>query len=293
VTQPTIVRDCGGALDVVSDRRDNLTVKAQTFELAADHPGTSDPEYLERRAAIAAAATDHEPGAPPPTVAYTDVEDNVWMTVNAALRDLHEHYAIAEYRRGAASLRLPTTRVPQLRDVSARLHDLSGWRIEAVPGLVPTRTFYGSLARKTFLSTQYVRHPSVPFYTPEPDIIHELIGHVNGLASPRLAAIYEAAGRASLAAHDDDALERFSRVFWFTLEFGVVRERGELRTYGAGLLSSFGEIQAFREATLHRFDIARMETLAYDITHFQKDLFVADSFDQVETELIEYFNDRG
>jgi len=270
--------------------RDSFHVKAPSFELAADHPGTSDPVYLERRAAIARAAHDHPSGAAPPTVAYTDVEDNVWMTVNSALRDLHEQYAIAEYRRGAASLRLPTTRVPQLADVSARLHDLTGWRIQAVPGLVPTRTFYGSLASKTFLSTQYVRHPSVPFYTPEPDIIHELIGHVNGLASPRLASIYEAAGRASLAAVDDEALDRFSRVFWFTLEFGVVKERDELRTYGAGLLSSFGEIQAFREATLHPFDIARMETLAYDITHFQKDLFVAESFDQVEAELIAYFN---
>ena len=151
-----------------------------------------------------------------------------------------------------------------------------------MPGLVPTREFYGALADRTFLATQYVRHPSVPFYTPEPDIIHELIGHVNGLASPRIAALYEAAGRASLAATTDEALDRFSRVFWFTLEFGVVREHGELRTYGAGLLSSFGEIQAFARSTSDRSTSRRWPTDDYDITRFQDVLFAADSFDHAE-----------
>jgi phenylalanine-4-hydroxylase len=264
-------------------------MKAPVFELTADHPGVSDPEYLARRATIASASEHQSPGATPPAVTYTRTEDDVWHTVSTALRELHQEYAIDEYRRGAAALRLPSTRVPQLAAVSERLHALTGWRVEAVPGLVPTRTFYGSLARRTFLSTQYVRHPSVPFYTPEPDIIHELIGHVNALASPRIAAMYEAAGRASIAAVDDAALDRFSRVFWFTLEFGLVREHDELRTYGAGLLSSFGEIQAFRNAEVRPFDLDQMATLDYDITHFQKVLFAADSFDDVESALLAYF----
>ena len=264
-------------------------MKLPSIELATDHPGLSDPVYLERRAAIAAATRQRSTNATPPTIAYTTVEDDVWHTVSETLHELHREFATDEYRRGAAALSLASGHVPQLATVSARLHDLTGWRVAAVPGLVPTRTFYGALAERTFLSTQYVRHPSVPFYTPEPDIIHELIGHVNGLASPRLAELYEAAGKASLRAADDASLERFSRVFWFTLEFGLVREHDELRTYGAGLLSSFGEIQAFRDAGVRPFDIEQMATFDYDITRFQDVLFVADSFDDAERELLAFF----
>ena len=253
--------------------------------LPEDHPGISDAAYRERRDLIAAVSADLAPGSESPCVAYTRAENDVWRTVSAALHELHQEYAVDEYLAGAAALRLPSDRVPQLAAVSSRLETLTGWRVRAVPGLVPTRTFYGSLAEKTFLSTQYVRHPSVPFYTPEPDIIHELIGHVNALASPRFAALYEAAGRASLRATTDAELERFSRIFWFTMEFGVTMQRGSLRTYGAGLLSSYGEIQAFRNAEIREFDIEAMATFDYDITTFQDVLFGADSFGDVETEL--------
>jgi len=159
-----------------------------------------------------------------------------------------------------------------------------------VPGLVPTRTFYGALAERCFLSTQYVRHHSVPFYTPEPDIVHEIIGHANMLASPSLADLYEKAGRASLRAASDAALEFFSRVFWFSLEFGVVREDGELRAYGAGLLSSYGELQVFQDAVIRPFDIDTMGTWSYDITRYQPVLFAAPSFDAVTEELGRFFD---
>lgn len=263
-------------------------MKLYEVELPGDHPSVADPVYLQRRGEIAGRSATQGDG-PPPEVDYTRVENDVWRTVSAALADLHEIYAIDEYRVGAAALRLPSDRVPQLRAVSDRLEHLTGWRVRAVPGLVPTRTFYGALADKTFLATQYVRHPTVPFYTPEPDVIHELIGHVNALASPRLAALYEAAGHASLRAVSAEALERFSKVFWYTMEFGVVHERGELRTYGAGLLSSFGELQAFRDAEMLPFDPEAMAARDYDITQFQDTLFAAPSFDAAEEMLLRYF----
>jgi phenylalanine-4-hydroxylase len=134
---------------------------------------------------------------------------------------------------------MPAVRVPQHREVDERTHALTGWRIQPVPGLVPTRDFYGSLADRRFQSTEYIRHHSVPFYTPEPDIVHEIVGHASMLARPVLVDLYEVAERASLRCGTDEALERFSRVFWFTLEIGVVCEDGQLRTYGAGLLSSY------------------------------------------------------
>jgi phenylalanine-4-hydroxylase len=259
-------------------------------ELPADHPGFSDPAYRARRSAIAANAADYREGDPIPDVAYTPEEDDVWCRVSAELGRLHERFAVAAYRHGAARLDLPRDRVPQLAEVDARVHALTGFHIRPVPGLVPTRVFYGALAERRFLSTQYVRHHSVPFYTPEPDIIHEIIGHANMLANPDLADLYERAGRASLRATSDAALDFFSRVFWFTLEFGVAWEDDELRAYGAGLLSSYGEIQVFRDAEVRPFDIHAMGTLAYDITHYQPVLFAAESFEAMRRDLGHFFD---
>jgi phenylalanine-4-hydroxylase len=263
------------------------------MELPQDHPGATDPEYRERRAAIAAVGAAHVAGRPIPDVHYTAEEDEVWRVVSTELADKHRRLACEEYLRGAACLTLPTDRVPQLREVDERVAACTGFRILPVPGLVPSRTFYAALAGRTFLSTQYIRHHSVPFYTPEPDIIHEIIGHANMLASPRFADLYEAAGTASLRATSDEAMAFFSRVFWFTLEFGVVWERGELRTYGAGLLSSYGEIDAFRDAEIRPWDLRAMGTTEYDITQYQPVLYAAPSFDVVLDELGAFFRSFG
>lgn len=270
------------------------TTSHPLLELPADHPGVSDDAYRARRAAIARVGERYRPGAPIPTVEYAPEEDEVWRTVAAELAVLHERFAVAAYRDGAARLALPRDRVPQLGPVSARLTELTGWAVAPVPGLVPTRTFYGSLAERRFCSTQYIRHHSVPFYTPEPDVVHELVGHANALAEPRFAGLYELAGQAARRCTTDAALEAFSRVFWFSLEFGVAWERGagggrELRAYGAGLLSSFGEIQAFRDAAVRPLDVAAMATLDYDITTYQPVLFAADSFAHAHEVLSTFF----
>lgn len=259
------------------------------LELPADHPGVSDLAYRSRRAAIAAVGETYRPGDEIPVVAYAPEEDEVWRTVSAELADLHDTFAVAAYREGAAALALPRTEVPQLGAVSARLSALTGWSITPVPGLVPTRTFYGSLAERRFCSTQYIRHHSVPFYTPEPDVVHELVGHANALAEPRFAGLYELAGQAARRCGTDACLEAFSRVFWFSLEFGVAREDGALRAYGAGLLSSYGEIQALRDAEVRPLDIRAMATLDYDITQYQPVLFAADSFAHAHEVLSAFF----
>jgi phenylalanine-4-hydroxylase len=263
--------------------------RVTTVSLTDDHPGFADPVYRQRRDEIAAASAALGRDAEPPRIDYRPDEVDLWATVSAALDERHERYACAEYRAAAARLALPRDRVPQLADVSARLAGLTGFRISAVPGLVPTDVFYGSLADRRFLSTQYLRHGSEPFYTPEPDVIHELIGHANGLASPAFAALYEAAGRASRRATTPDDLERFSRVFWFTMEFGVVREDGELRAYGAGLLSSFGEIEAFRDAEVRGWDPDEMASRDYDITHFQPVLYCAGDFATTAQLALDFF----
>jgi phenylalanine-4-hydroxylase len=265
----------------------------QPVELPDDHPGVSDPEYRARRAAIADVGAAYSSGDPIPDVHYTPEEDEVWRVVSRELAAKHEVYACRAYLEGAAALTLPHDRVPQLREVDERVHALSGFHIEPVPGLVPTRTFYGTLARRTFLSTQYIRHHSVPFYTPEPDIVHEIIGHANMLASPDLADLYEAAGHASVRATTDPEMLFFSKVFWFTLEFGVVHEDGELKAYGAGLLSSYGEIDVYRRAEIRPWDIEQMGTLDYDITRYQPVLFSAASFNRMVDDLTAFFDSVG
>jgi phenylalanine-4-hydroxylase len=263
---------------------------AAELELPDDHPGFSDAAYRARRAAIAEVGRNHRRGEPIADVEYTPEEDAVWRTVSHELARKHESYACRAYREGAAAVTLPTERVPQLREVDARVHGLTGFHIEPVPGLVPTRRFYGSLADRVFLSTQYIRHHSVPFYTPEPDIVHEIIGHANMLGNPVFADLYELAGQASVRAESDAALDFFSKVFWFTLEFGVLWEEAELRAYGAGLLSSYGEIEVFRDAEVRPWDIGRMGTLDYDITQYQPVLFAAASFERMVDDLASFFS---
>ncbi|HKH04821.1 MAG TPA: phenylalanine 4-monooxygenase [Acidimicrobiales bacterium] len=265
------------------------TAPSDDLDLPDDHPGVSDQAYRQRRAAIAAVGAAHRPGDPIPDVTYAPEEDEVWRTVSGKLAERHRAYACRAYLDGAAALALPTDRVPQLRLVDQRLWELARFHVRPVPGLVPTRVFYGSLADRTFLSTQYVRHHSVPLYTPEPDVVHEVIGHANMLANPAFADLYEEAGKASLRATTEDALAFFSKVFWFTLEFGVLWEDGELRAYGAGLLSSYGEIAAFRRAEVRPWDLAAMGTLDYDITHYQPVLFAARSFAHMLDALTVFF----
>ena len=165
--------------------------------------------------------------------------------------------------------------------MTARLEPLTGFEYHPAAGLVPLREFYGSLGDDVFHSTQYVRHGAMPLYTPEPDLIHEVVGHGNLLASPRFAEIKRQAGLAAQRVETDEALQFLADVFWFTIEFGVMREDGEVRAYGAGILSSYGEIEEFRGADLRPLDFLEMGTLEYDITHYQPILFCAESMNHL------------
>ena len=269
------------------------TPVARDFELPPDHPGVSDPAYRARRAQIALIGEGYSRGDSIPEVGYTDDEDRLWQLVAKELERKHERFACRAPRDGVAALGLRRDGVPQLHDVSERLRALTGFRVEPVAGLVPTRRFYGALADRCFLSTQYIRHTSVPFYTPEPDMVHEVIGHCGMLADSGLAELSRLAGEASLRATSDEAMEFFSRVFWFTLEFGVAYEDGELRCYGAGLLSSFGEIEMFRQAEIRPFDVIAMGTTPYDITRYQPVLFAGESMDNVVETLSDWLRVYG
>jgi phenylalanine-4-hydroxylase len=267
-----------------------VNVLAYGGQLSSDHPGFTDAAYRARREALSRVAAAYRRGAPVPEAPYADEEHELWRTCSAELARRHQRFACEEYLRGVDALRLPDDHVPQLTEVSALLEPITAFRYEPVPGLVSPWNFYGALGDGWFMSTQYIRHHSVPYYTPEPDVIHEVIGHANQLASPRFAEIYRKVGDAVKRVHTDQAVQFLSRVFWFTIEFGVVREAGELKAYGAGILSSFGELEAFRDADVRPFDIAAMGDQSYDITRYQPVLFAADSVDALTDELGEFLD---
>ena len=252
-----------------------------TVHLADDHPGVNDAHYRARRNEIAAAALDWTPGAPVPRIDYTDTENAVWTTVTRELAPKHERYAVREYREAVAAVGLPRDRVPQLDEVTERVRPISGWTYAPAAGLVPLREFYGSLEQRRFFSTQYLRHPGAPLYTPEPDVIHEVIGHGHLLATPTFGELHRLAGEATNRLAEYENVQFLSKVFWFSLEFGVVVEDGELRAYGAGILSSYGEIDEFRGMEHRPLDVVEMGTADYDITHYQPMLYRAESVDEV------------
>jgi phenylalanine-4-hydroxylase len=257
-------------------------------KLEPDHPGFRDPDYRARRNAIAQIAMTYTPGSPIPTAPYTELEHGVWQTIWKALGPAHREHACAEYLQCLERLDFDSDRIPQLDEVSQKVEALSGFRLEPVAGLVEPRVFLESLARGVFLSTQYIRHYSTPLYTPEPDVAHEIIGHAVTLASKRFAELNRLFGEAVTRTTDPDALDRLSRVYWFTIEFGVLRENGQIKAYGTGLLSSAGELAEMHKAELLPLDVEVAANQVYDPTHFQAILFCAESFDEMYEALREF-----
>lgn len=249
-------------------------------QLDADHPGFHDADYRARRNQIAQLALDYR-GGDAPVVSYTDDEHNVWREVWRHLEPLHARYACREYLDASQRIGLSRHIIPQLRDVNDVIARVSDFRMLPVAGLVTAGAFLEQLGRGVFLSTQYMRHHSVPLYTPEPDVVHELIGHAATFAHPEFVRLNQAFGRAVIGA-SEEAIERIGRLYWYTLEFGVVREKGALKVYGAGLLSSFGELGRFEtEERLAEWDVDALAATPYDPTRYQERLFVAPSFDVV------------
>jgi phenylalanine-4-hydroxylase len=262
----------------VATAEDTTAGRNDIVQLDPDHPGFRDPEYRARRNQIAQLAMHYQPGEQIPDAPYTDDEHRVWQTIWGALRPAHEAHACAEYLDAIKLLGFAEDRIPQLREVNERVQSISGFRLEPVAGLVQPRVFLENLADGVFLCTQYIRHHSTPLYTPEPDVVHEIVGHGVTLASPRLADLNRLFGKAVQRTESKEALENLSRIYWFTIEFGVLREDRKVKAYGTGLLSSAGELEEMHEAELRPLDLSAISQTTYDPTHFQPVLFCADSF---------------
>lgn len=259
---------------------DNGVILGFGADLTEDHPGFHDQEYKERRVRIANLARYHELGQPLPLVEYTQQETETWGTALRQLRPLHDQYACSEFKACLPQMAFREDQVPQLQDISDTLSSATGWRIRPVAGLLHPRDFLAGLAFKYFHSTQYMRHPSKPMYTPEPDVIHELIGHVPMLAHPPFADMVQQIGIASLGA-DEKTIWHLTKVYWYTVEFGVVREAGAVRAFGAGVLSSFGEMEwmAAGKVPLEPLDPFKPQPKMSYKDGYQQRYFVLESFD--------------
>mmetsp|Transcript_11496 Transcript_11496/g.35104 ORF Transcript_11496/g.35104 Transcript_11496/m.35104 type:complete len:394 (-) Transcript_11496:1439-2620(-) len=226
------------------------TIAADTLqfgeELDADHPGFRDEVYRQRRKLITTKARSYRYGQKLPSVKYTKRETDTWKLVYDRVQDVWSKHACSEFLNAFQLLRadgiIQRDSIPQLDPVSEYLRKRVGWTIRPVTGLLSPRHFLNALAVKVFHSTQYIRHHAKPFYTPEPDICHEMLGHVPMLCDPTLAEFSQCIGLASLGATDDD-IERLKQCYWFTIEFGLTRERGAVKGYGAGLMSSADELE--------------------------------------------------
>jgi phenylalanine-4-hydroxylase len=273
---------------VAVDAAEATAERNTIVQLNPDHPGFRDQQYRTRRNRIAEIALSYRPGQPIPEAPYTSEEHEVWRTIWKALRPAHERHACVEYLACVKRLAFDTERIPQLSEVTKRVEAISGFRLEPVAGLVEPRVFLENLAKGVFLCTQYIRHHSTPLYTPEPDVAHEIIGHAITLADERLTELNRLFGEAVRRTVLADRLALLSRLYWFTIEFGVLREDGKVKAYGTGLLSSAGELEEMHKATLRQLDANAVFDQDYDPTHYQPVLFCADSFAGMHEMLRDY-----
>src|SRR3990167_3512948 len=213
--------------------------------LNQDHPGFKDEDYKRRRDIIGGKTNDYRMGSPIPAVDYSVDEQKLWKYIYEQVRPLHQQYGCKEYLVAMDQLEklglFTSDKIPQLEGLNQWLQAESNWKIKPVNGILSQREFLNCLALRTFCSTQYIRHPTKPDYTPEPDIMHEILGHIPNFADKKICDISQALGILSLGATDAQ-VAMIGAIYWFTIEFGLCMENGKVKFYGAGPGGSFGEI---------------------------------------------------
>jgi phenylalanine-4-hydroxylase len=234
-------------------------------------------------------------GQPPPGAAadwtvpqawsdYTPQEHATWDVLFDRQAALLPGRVTAAFLQGLEVLRLGRRGIPDFAQLSERLHARTGWTVVAVPGLVPEAVFFEHLAQRRFVAGRFIRRPDQLNYLQEPDVFHDVFGHVPLLADPVFADYMQAYGAGGLRSLHFGALEKLARLYWYTVEFGLIREAGGLRLYGAGIVSSYGESHyALDDPSPHRlgFDLRRVMRTRYRIDDYQQNYFVIDSFEDL------------
>ena len=216
--------------------------------------------------------------------AYTAEEHGVWRTLFHRQAEILKGRAVQEFIDDIHDLGMPSEEIPDFRKLNDVLSATTGWTIVAVPGLVPDAVFFDHLANRRFPSTCFIRRPDQLDYLQEPDIFHDVFGHVPLLMNPVFADYMQAYGKGGLKALGLDALHHLARLYWYTVEFGLIRTPDGLRIYGSGIVSSKGEsVYSLEDPAPNRigFDLMRVMRTNYRIDDFQETYFVIDSFEQL------------
>ena len=221
---------------------------------------------------------------------YTAEEHATWDTLFARQATLLPGRASNAWLKGLDVLKLDKPGIPDFEALSDRLMKLTGWQVVAVPGLVPDDVFFDHMANRRFVAGNFIRRPDQLDYLQEPDVFHDVFGHVPMLADPVFADYLAAYGRGGQRALGLDALKYLGRLYWYTVEFGLVAEPEGLRIYGAGIVSSFSESRfALEDPSPNRiaFDMARVMRTEYRIDDFQQNYFVIPSFEELLRQTVE------
>ena len=215
---------------------------------------------------------------------YTAEDHDIWRTLYARQINLIERYAAPEFIEGARTLGASAERIPHIEETNRVLAETTGWKIVTVPGLIPEEHFFAHLAARRFPVTVWIRRRDELDYLAEPDIFHDFFGHVPLLTNPVFARFMEAYGAAGPKAIASGALKMLARLYWYMVEFGLIRTSAGLRVYGSGILSSKGEtVYSLESEQPHRiaFELERVMQTDYLIDDFQQTYFVIESFDQL------------
>jgi phenylalanine-4-hydroxylase len=259
------------------------------LELEPGHPGLGDVAYVARRKVLFALCRQHRlEGLGPPIVEYTPEETRIWREVSPKLDELHRRHASAIYLKAKDDLAITQSEIPQLRTISKRLERETRMHLVPAEGALPYRTFYEYIAARGFPVTQFIRHGSHPEFTPEPDMIHDCLGHVPPLMNQDYAELLTLVGKAAAATPHGDQVLALKRFSWFSIEFGLIEEQGETKVFGAGILSSTGEIPHSlfsKQATRRPFVTDTVINTDYDPSRMQKDFFIAPSLPFLRREL--------
>jgi phenylalanine-4-hydroxylase len=251
------------------------------LELEPGHPGLGDEAYLRRRKEIFALCRHYRlNNLGPPLIDYTPEEVRIWREVSPKLDELHRKYASRIYLAAKETLGISQTEIPQLRHLSDQLQQLTRMHLVPAEGPLPYRTFYTYIAQRGFPVTQFLRHGSHPEFTPEPDMIHDCLGHVPPLCNQDYAELLTLIGKAASTTDRPEHVLALKRFSWFSIEFGLIEEEGDIRIFGAGILSSLGEIPFSLSADVERRPFITEEVIEtdYDPSRMQTLLFIIPSF---------------
>jgi phenylalanine-4-hydroxylase len=263
-------------------------LNASELILDPKHPGINDAHYIARRKYFFDLGREfrlQEKGIP--IVQYEPEENAVWSFIYQELETLHQNKACELYLVGKEKLALDGKAMPKLHLLNARLKQEHNIGIAIAEGLLHTRSFFYYLSQRLMPCTQFIRHHSNPEYTPEPDAVHDVLGHVPALMNEEFNDIIELIGKGVTKASDEE-LPAWERIYWFSIEFGLIQQGANLKVFGAGILSSFGEMTyCFSEhVTRKPFLIEEVIRTPYDPTLMQTTLFIISSLSDLKKQIL-------